>query len=77
MDKIEEFKRRIKYDDDFKKNFEGIKNADDAINIAKQKGYDLKKCTKEDEKELAEDMLESVAGGKNDVEITREIVYDA
>lgn len=63
MNSIDEFKKRLKDDEYFKKYFKDVKSTEDVIKIAKQKGYDLTKCTRQDEQELREDMLADVAGG--------------
>ncbi len=75
MKSAKEFKERIKTDPEFKDKFKGIQDVNEAIRIAKENGYDLKNCSPQEEQELTEDMLENVAGGKNDVEITRDIYY--
>ena len=75
MTSAKEFKERIKTDPEFKDKFKGIQDVNEAIRIAKENGYDLKNCSPQEEQELTEDMLENVAGGKNDVEITRDIYY--
>ena len=69
MNSIDEFKKRLKDDEYFKKYFKDVKSTEDVIKIAKQKGYDLTKCTRQDEQELREDMLADVAGGSKTPEI--------
>ena len=63
MRDIDEFKKRIKDDDTFKKYFKDAKSTEDVIKIARQKGYDLTKCTEQEETQLKEDMLMNIAGG--------------
>ena len=63
MNSIDEFKRRIKDDDTFKKYFKDAKSTEDVIKIARQEGYDLTKCTEQEEAQLKEDMLMNIAGG--------------
>ena len=75
MKGAKEFKERMETDPQFKDKFKEIKDADEAIRIAKENGYDLKNCSPQEEQELTEDMLENVAGGKNDTKIVRNIYY--
>lgn len=75
MKGADEFKKRLATDPQFKDKFKGIQDADEAIKIAKENGYDLENCSSQEEQELTEDMLENVAGGKNDTEVIRDIYY--
>lgn len=64
MSEIKKFQKRIRLDDSFKEKFKNVKNANDVVMIAKENGYDLTNCSKKEEEQLTEDMLENVAGGK-------------
>lgn len=69
MNSVDEFKKRIKDDDTFKKYFKDAKSTEDVIKIAKQNGYDLTKCTKQEEEQLREDMLMNIAGGSKTTKV--------
>ncbi len=64
MKSKEEFKKRLS-DSEFLKLFSGVSSPNEVARIAQQQGYDV---TAEDVENttLSDDILESVAGGKND-----------
>ena len=72
MKSAKEFKERLEKDLEFKKKFENVKSQDEVIKIAKENGYDLTDCSKQEEEQLTEDLLENVAGGKNDYTLIEE-----
>lgn len=67
MQGIKEFKKALKNDPNLKNKFYGIKNEQEAIDIAKQLGFDLDIEDAKEDEDLALDLLEAVAGGKGKV----------
>lgn len=67
MQGIREFKRALKNDQSLKSKFSGIKSKQEAIDIAKQLGFDLDIDDVIEDDELALDLLDAVAGGKGKV----------
>lgn len=67
MRDIEKLKKQLKEDNSFREKFKEVKNADEAVLLAKELGYDIKKEELEDDEELNEDLLEAVSGGKNTI----------
>lgn len=65
MRDIEKLKKQLKEDNSFKERFKDVKDEDEAILLAKELGYDIKKEELENDEELNEDLLEAVSGGKN------------
>ena len=63
MKNAKEFKERLEKDLEFKKKFENVKDQGEVIKIAKENGYDLTDCSKQEEEQLTEDMLAGIAGG--------------
>ena len=55
---IKELKKDLEENDRIKKEFESVKNQEEAIKLARKLGYKIS------EEEIAESMLKSVAGGK-------------
>lgn len=66
---IKDLERDIKENEDVKKVFENIKNSEEAIKIAQELGYKINREEIENNEELAESMLEQVAGGIKRVEV--------
>lgn len=66
---IKDLERDIKENEDVKKVFENIKNSEEAIKIAQELGYKINREEIENNEELAESMLEQVAGGKKRVRV--------
>ncbi len=64
MKNAKEFKERM-HEEEFAKLFSNAETDEDIIKIAAEQGYEI---TKEDIQnfEMTDEMLESVAGGKND-----------
>lgn len=60
---IIEFKEKLEEDEDFKNMFVGATNLDEIVDIAKEHGYDLDVEEITDDIELADYLLEEVAGG--------------
>lgn len=63
MNSLERFKLAIQ-NEEFKNKFSSVRNIDEALKIAKSNGYDLNKDEVLRDSELREDMLDTVAGGK-------------
>lgn len=61
---IKDLERDVKENEDVKKAFENINNPEEAIKIAQDLGYKINREEIENNEDLAESMLESVAGGK-------------
>lgn len=64
-DDIEEFKRRLEDDLEFKELFINVDNLDEAVAIARENGYNLDMDSVINDRRLTDDMLEAVAGGSN------------
>lgn len=61
---IKELKKDLEENDMLRKEFENIKNQEEAIKIAQKLGYKISEEEIDNDEELAESMLESVAGGR-------------
>ena len=66
MSDIEKIKKAVKSDESLRKSFYGIKNAEEAIEIAHANGFNISNKELANDQELSEDMLAAVAGGKGD-----------
>lgn len=66
MNDLEKIKKAVKRDENLRKSFYGVKNADEAIKIAIANGFDISKEELARDQELSEDLLAAVAGGKGD-----------
>lgn len=66
---IKELKKDLEENDKLKKEFESVKNQEEAIKVAQKLGYKISEEEIESDEELAESMLESVAGGRAKVKI--------
>ncbi len=64
MNDLEKIKKAVKCDENLRKSFYGVKNADEAIKIAIANGFDISKEELARDQELSEDLLAAVAGGK-------------
>lgn len=69
MKDIEKLKKQLKEDNSFREKFKDVKDADEAVLLAKELGYDIKKEELENDEELNEDLLEAVSGGKNSTKV--------
>lgn len=70
MRDIEKLKKQLKEDNSFKEKFKDVKDAEEAVILAKELGYDIKKEELENDEDLNEDLLEAVSGGKNRTKIS-------
>ncbi len=66
MSDIERIKKAVKSDESLRKSFYGIKNAEEAIEIAHANGFNISKEELARDQELSEGMLAAVAGGKGE-----------
>jgi len=66
---IVDLEKDIKNNSNIKKMFAKVNNQKDAINLAQKLGYTVSQKEIDNNTELAESMLESIAGGKNRVEV--------
>lgn len=62
MSNLEAFKQALQ-DEKFREKFSNISNLEEALEIAKENGYNLNKDEVLKDNELREDMLDAVAGG--------------
>lgn len=62
---LEEFREEVLNGHTFDGKFKGITSMDEVYQIAKNEGYEFSKNELED-CEITDDILDSVAGGKND-----------
>ncbi|MDQ5984085.1 MAG: hypothetical protein RUMPE_01117 [Eubacteriales bacterium SKADARSKE-1] len=61
---FKELKDKLRTDENLKVKFRGIKNAQEAVNIARNLGFEVSLNDIENDTELSENVLEAVAGGK-------------
>lgn len=66
MNDLERLKKKLELDKDFKDLFLNIKNLDEAVALAKQYGFDVDEAQISEDESLTDDILEAVAGGKNE-----------
>ena len=69
---LEEFKEEILNGNTFDGKFKNVTSMDDVYKIARNEGYEFSKEELED-CEISDDILDSVAGGKNNKKYTRNI----
>ena len=66
MSDIEKLKKKLELDEDFKSLFINIKSLDEAIDLARQHGFDVNEEQISEADKLTDDILEAIAGGKGD-----------
>lgn len=66
---IKELQKDLKENDNVKKAFLNIKSSEEAIKIAQNLGYKINEEEIENNEDLVESMLESVAGGRSKVTV--------
>ena len=68
MKNLKDLKKDIDADEKLKEQFLSLKSKEEAVVLAHNMGYDISLEEIENEEEVNEDLLESVAGGKVDTE---------
>lgn len=69
MKTLKDLKKAIDKDKKLKKQFMSLKSKEDAVKLAYDMGYDITLEELENDEEVNEDLLESVAGGRDKIEI--------
>lgn len=64
---IEKLKRKLELDEGFRNLFLNIKNLNEAVDLARQYGFDVNEEQVSADDKLTDDLLEAVAGGKGDI----------
>ena len=64
MKDIEKLKKQLKEDNSFSEKFKDVKDADEAILLAKKLGYEVNLEELENGEDLHEDLLDAVSGGR-------------
>ena len=77
MKGINELKRDIQGNDEIRQAFINIKDKSEAVQIAKELGYEVTEQEVNLDDELNEDILEAVSGGKNDTTIQQDYILAA
>ena len=68
MKDIERLKKRLQDDSSFRNKFINVKDIDEALLLAENLGYKIKKEEIKNDAELNEDLMEAVSGGRKSSE---------
>ncbi|MDQ5984087.1 MAG: hypothetical protein RUMPE_01119 [Eubacteriales bacterium SKADARSKE-1] len=68
MKDIEKLKKKLELDEGFKNLFLNVKDLEEAVDLARQYGFDVDESQVSADDNLTDDMLEAVAGGKKQKE---------
>lgn len=68
MKTLKDLKKAMSKDKELKKQFMGLKSKEEAVDLANSMGYEISLEELENDEEINEDLLESVAGGSGKID---------